>query len=381
MNKKAALVEHFSVIPDPRINRQKRHELIDIIAIAVCAVICGSEDWVDVEHFGHAKEDWLKTFLELPNGIPSHDTFGRVFSLLDSQAFLEAFINWTTIVNEVSEGEIIAIDSKGLRSIHNGNRHPIAMVSAWASEAGVVLGQKKIDHVGREKEGFESLIEILSVKGCIVTMDSGGCTSKITNKIVSKGGDYVVGLKSNQKTLLKHVQQAYETESIHSSSRTEEKNRDRHEIREADAMVLPREIFRSLNAKIRKEHPTQEWEKIESVLRIKSTRTLKGKTSIEERYYLSSLPADAVKLARCVRCHWGVENKVHYVMDVTFDEDHSRMRVGHAAENMSLIRRFALNLVRHEKTPKKSLKVKRKLAGWDNNFLVGILKGANEVGF
>jgi len=381
---KLSLVEHFSIIPDPRLDRRKKHKLIDIIVLSMCAVISGCDSWTEIEEFAAIREEWFKKFLELPNGIPSHDTFGRVFSLIDPHAFLEAFVNWVTIVHEVKDGEIINIDGKGLRAVHE-KKSPLGIVSAWASEAGVTLGQLKTGNAYGEKAAFRDLLDLLYVKGCIVTMDANGTTANIVNKVIEKEGDYVVALKNNQKGLFNQVKKYVADNEFEDTTVVEEKNKGRIEKRVCETMSFPRNIFESLNKKIRRkkslDRPSDEWLKIESIIRLTSSRTVKGKKSEEVRYYLSSLPGnDSQKLLKCVRSHWSIENKLHHVLDTTFREDHCRARNKHAAENFSLIRRFALNIVKATKNPKKSVNISRKRASWSGEIMMEMVLGATSMG-
>jgi predicted transposase YbfD/YdcC len=384
LEKAVSLIEHFLIIPDPRIDRHKKHNLIDIIVLAICGVISDCDTWVEIEEFSEARIDWFKQFLELPNGIPSHDTFGRVFSMLDPDAFLEAFITWVSVVNSLSEGEIIAIDGKAIRAVFDRSA-PHGVVSAWASRAGVSLGQRAIGAHEDERDAFKRMIDILHLKGCIVTMDAAGCHSNITNRIVEKKGDFVVAIKANQKTLLRQLTDALDGATELDEAMTEEKGHGRREKRTCQAMKIPTSVIESLEkrkeqTKANTDRSTEQWLNLESVCRIVSEREVKGKKTQETRYYITSLEGNAKKLLECARSHWEVENKLHYVLDMAFDEDHCRARNKFAMENFALLRRFALNLVRHEKTPKKSIRVKRKKASWDPAFMMQIVQGAPTVG-
>lgn len=385
MKKVVPLIEHFSIIPDPRLDRRRKHNLIDIIVLAICGVICDCDGWGEIEEFSKARLTWFKRFLELPNGIPSHDTFGRVFSLLDPDAFLEAFITWVKLVNDVNEGEIIAVDGKAIKAVFDRSA-PHGIVSAWASRAGVALGQRAVGAHENERDAFKRLLRILDLKGNIVTMDAAGCHSNITNIVVEKKGDFVVAIKNNQRTFLRQLAGAMEEAVELDETMTEERGHGRREKRTCHAMAVPEEILVSLErrkeqTKHNGDRSSESWLGIRSVCRVTCERESKGKISLEKRYYITSLEADAKKLLNCVRSHWEVENKLHYSLDVTFNEDQCRARNEYAMENFALLRRLALNLVRHEKTPKKSLRIKRKKAGWDPEFMMQIVHGAPEVSF
>lgn len=376
---KQSLIDHFMVITDPRINRTKKHNLIDIIVIAVCGVICSCETWVDIEEYAYSKEDWFKTFLELPGGVPSHDTFGRVFSLIDPIEFQKAFYEWTKSVITITDGEIISMDGKYFRSSLTKAGDPrsvIGMVSAWASKAGVALAQKKADFKkSGEKKIYKDLIEILDLKGCIVTMDAYGCHADITNRIVAKGGDFVVALKKNQGILLKEVEKIFCSDKKIKSYETQEKSHGRLERRICRSVKFNINSIQDVDIKAIKRF--KDWNGIESITEIKSERTLNGKTSHQTRYYISSLNPKPEKLLDTIRSHWGVENKLHYVLDVAFDEDHCRVRTGHGGENLAVIRRLALNLIRQEKTSKRSVNGKRLKCSWTNDYLLKVIKGMN----
>ena len=347
-----SIAEHFRQVKDPRRHRVD-YFLVEIITIAICAVICGADSWVEIEEFGKAKKEWLQTFLILPNGIPSHDTFGRIFGQIDPQAFQESFVSWVNAVHRVTAGQIIAIDGKRLRRSHDGRlgKQAIHMVSAWAGEARLVLGQVKTDEKSNEITAIPKLLNILSLQGCIVTIDAMGCQTEIAQKIVAEGGDYVLALKGNQGTLHDEVKDLFAyageikfKEVTHDFARSIDKNHGRFEIRRYWTISDP-EFIAFLN-------PKGKWPGLQSIGMVESQRTLAGRTSTEVRYYISSLPGEAVQLASAVRTHWEIENKVHWVLDVAFREDLSRVRHGFAAENFAVLRHIALNLLRHETSAK-----------------------------
>lgn len=363
VNTELSLISHFEQVKDPR-NLGAGHLLIDIIIVAVCAVICGANTWVEVEAFGLAKEDFLRKILKLPNGIPSHDTFGRVFGLIDAEQFQSAFLSWVQAISEATAGEVIAIDGKRLRRSHHKylGKAPIHMVSAWASSNRLVLGQVKTDEKSNEITAIPKLLEMLLLDGCIVTIDAMGCQTEIARCIVEAKADYVLGLKGNQGRLHQDVQdllayaQEIDFENVaHDFHQTVEKDHGRLEVRrywtvsEADFMAYL--------------DPKHKWLGLRSIGKVECQRTIAGKTSCEVRYFISSLAGDALQFAKAVRSHWEIENKVHWALDVSFREDDCRVRSGQAAENFALVRHLALNLLRHETSAKCGIQAKRLKAG------------------
>ena len=368
----AALMEKFATLVDPRIERTKKHSMTDILVISICGFICGIDNWVELAEFGEIKLDWFKTFLELPNGIPSHDTFGRFYAALDPEEFSRCFARWVQAIGEVTEGEVVAVDGKTLRrSVDRASKKAaIHMVSAWASKAGLVLGQVKTDAASNEITAIPKLLEILQLEGCIVTVDAIGAQKEVVKAIVEKGADYVISLKKNQPTLHALTEdffteaRAEHFETVpHAYTETLEKEHGRLETRRY--WVTSRiDWFRDRDA----------WAGLTSVGMVEATRELDGVSSTEVRYFISSLVGDdAEKFARAVRSHWSVENNLHWVLDVAFDEDRSRVRKDNAPENMAMLRHVALNLLKADTSTRVGIKTRRKMAGWSNEYLAHLL--------
>ena len=367
------LLDHLRVIPDPRLERKCKHKLIDTIAIAISAILCGADDWNGIESFGEAKKAWFETFLELPYGIPSHDTFRRVFSMLSPKAFQDCFTHWVRDVAGLIEG-VIAIDGKTVRRSHDRQlgKKAIHIVSAWSVENRLVLGQVKTDEKSNEITAIPELLKVLFFKGCIVTIDAMGCQKTIAKQIIEGGGDYLLALKGNQSTLAEQVEEVFAgADKVGYTGydvdffETIERNRDRFEIRRHWTLEIAKT---KIDAK--------PWDGLNIIAMIESQRTTKNDTSIEYRYYISSIENNAERLAQAVRVHWGVENSLHWQLDVSFREDESRIRHAHSAENFVIMRHMALNLLKNDKTVKLGVKNKRLRAGWDENYLANLLRSA-----
>ncbi len=377
---KESLVEHFKVLSDPRVNRTKDHELVDVLVIAVCTLLCGGESFNDMEDFGQAKYDWFKTFLSLRNGIPSHDTFNRVFAALDPKEFLECFLRWTQSVRQAVPREIVAMDGKALRRALNKDSSVKYIVSAWAESNGLVLGQLKVADKSNEITAVPELLRVLELSGCIVTIDAMGCQKKIAREIIESDADYVLALKGNQETVHQEVKTF-----LDDALAEKQKNRPQgvKTPKAAENLAMLETVDKDHGRfEIRRYYQSAElgwfadqgkWEGLRSVGMVESLRELDGKATVERRYYLSSLPLGVELFARAVRGHWGVENKLHWVLDVCFREDQSRARAGFAAENLATLRRLALNLLKREKTKKRGIRGKQLNASWDHAYLLRLL--------
>jgi len=371
----ATIEEHFGKLEDPRVERTKLHKLLDILVIAICAAICGADTWEDAEMFGRAKKEWFQKFLELSNGIPSHDTFNRVFNRLDPEQFRTCFIRWINAASELIDGQVIAIDGKVLRRSHDLGigKAAIDMVSAWASANRLILGQVKVEEKSNEITAIPELLQMLEISGCIVTIDAIGCQTEIAEKIVDQDADYVLALKENQGCLYEDVKllfddlecsdyQAY-TYDYH---KTVNKGHGRIEIRECWT-ISDTQVLQHLRG-------YEKWKQLLTVSRIRSQRWIGEEQSCEDRYHIASV-LGAEKLLWAVRSHWGIENQLHWTLDIAFDEDHCRVRKEHGAENFAILRHIALNLLKHETSCKRSIKGKRLLAGWKEDYLLKVLSG------
>jgi predicted transposase YbfD/YdcC len=372
---RATLADHFAALTDPRSDHTKRHLLLDILTIALCAILSGADEWVAMEAYGKAKQEWLETFLALPNGIPSHDTFGRVFAALDPDQFQACFLAWVQATVTLTEGTVIACDGKTVRRSHDrgAGKAPVHMVSAWASAQHLVLGQRVVDEKSNEITAIPALLALLLVKGCIVTLDAMGCQTAIAAQIVDKGADYVLALKENHETIYHEVVHLFAdaeatgfAEYAADAAQTVDSGHGRVEIRRYWTISDP--------ATLTHVDPDGQWGRLGSIGMVEGERRVRGTVSRERRYYLTSL-SDAATFGRAVRAHWGIENGLHWVLDIAFREDESRARVGASAENLVVVRQMALNLLKQERTAKVGIKNKRLKAAWDEQYLLKVLAG------
>ena len=369
------IAEAFGDLEDPRVVGRTEHKLQDIIAIAICAIICGAEGWTAVEMFGETRESWLRQFLELPNGIPTHDTFGRVFGQLDAEAFQRYFNRWVKHTFTITEGQVIAIDGKTARGSKGIGKKAIHMVSAWAQKAGLVLGQHKTDEKSNEITAIPTLLAQLYIKGCIVTIDAMGCQKNIVTTIIERGADYVLPVKGNQGKLEQdiddwfvHVQQTDFAAIQYDYAKTINKGHGRIEIRECWAIDDPQtfDYIRHFEG----------WTNLQTIALLRREQRIGEKISIDTQYYISSLASDASLILSCARHHWAVENNLHWVLDVVFREDHAQNWKANSAENMTVLRHIALNLLNQmPKTKKKlSIPLKRMKAALEPEYLLQVLQ-------
>ena len=360
---------HFQIVRDPRIERTKKHPLESILFIAICGVICGADSWIEIAQFGEDKEEWLRRYVELPHGIPSHDTFGRVFALVDPEEFQTCFLSWIRSFYRQTSREVIAIDGKTLRRSHDRSNgvEALHLVHAWASENHLMLGAVKTEGDSNEIPAIPKLLKLLDLKGAIVTLDAMGTQTEIAHKIVEKKADYVMALKGNQGLLHEDVQTYWADEKLRQAA-------DCYEVVEkGHGRIEQRRYW--MTTDVDWLEPKADWSGLRSIGMVEAQRTIEGQTTMERRYYLSSLKADARELAKAIRSHWTIENGLHWVLDIAFREDECRVRIGHAAQNFALLRRIAVNLLKKDTATKVGIKAKRLKAGWGSAYLEKILWG------
>jgi predicted transposase YbfD/YdcC len=372
---KPRLETYFADLKDPREAMNQDHRFMDVLIITICAVICGADDWVAVSSFGQAKRLWFEQFLELPNGIPAHDTFWRVFRALDPEQFQRCFLRWMGAVRREIGGEVVAIDGKKLRRSYDrqDSRAAIHMVSAWASANGLCLGQRKVDDKSNEITAIPLLLEVLEIAGCVVTIDAMGCQVNIAQTIIDQEADYLLALKENQGTLYADVDllftdleesgfKAYD----YDTAKTVDLDHGRVEVRTVWTISDP-----TLIGALRS---TERWPQLTTLVKVQSERYLaEDDCSVEVRYFISSLTTSAAHMLKTVRTHWQIENSFHWVLDVAFREDDCRIRKDNGAQNFAVLRHLALNALKQEQTANMGIHNKRLRAGWDNRYLLKVL--------
>jgi predicted transposase YbfD/YdcC len=374
----ASIVEHFQTLEDPRIERTKKHKLLDILVIAVCPLLTGGEGFQDMELFGKSKLQWLRTILALPHGIPSHDTFGRVFARLNPQRFQQCFLSWTQAVAQFTQGALVSLDGKTVRASFDRATasSPLHMLSAWCSDhGGLVLGQIKTDTKSNEITAIPELLHLLAIKGCIVTIDAMGCQTAIAGQIQDQGGDYLLALKSNHKKAYTAVKQHFHEHIEHQLAwRTAENFFDAFD--DSHGRTVRRRVWTITDLTALPE--LTKWPGLQAVMAVETIRMAHQHAPVtsDYRFYLSSLVRSATAFVAMIRQHWDIENKLHWSLDVTFNEDRCRIRKDYAPENVVALRHVALNLLRQAQTQPISLRQKRLLCSLDENYLLTVLSGA-----
>lgn len=369
-----SIMSYFSDMDDPRIGQNITHPLINIVMIAILGVICGADGWVDIERYGNAKKEWLSSFLDLEKGIPSHDSFGRVFRWLDEDAFQARFVKWTASLCQETKGQFVAMDGKKLRRSQERRkgRDGIWMVSAWSSENRLVLGQKKVDEKSNEITAIPDLLAQLDITGCVVTLDALNTQTTIAKQIVDANADYILAVKKNQGTLYEDLENLFEgfayehyQDVIYESTESETEGHDRQEYRQIWVVSEPEYRNYLRRGKL--------WANLKSLIKLVSVRVTPNKTETSTRYFISSWQASAQEFMTAIREHWQIENGLHWVLDIAFREDESRIRKDHAPQNMAVLRHLALNLLKQETSVKVGIAAKRKMAGWDNHYLLKVV--------
>jgi predicted transposase YbfD/YdcC len=361
-------IEQFGSIPDPRIDRTKKHKLIDILFITIAAILCGCDEWEEIQSYGEKKEAWLRKYIELPNGIPSHDTINRTVSAIEPKVLQECFVEWIQAIVVLNKGEVVNIDGKRLCGSGKDSKESIVhMVSAWSDANNMVLGNYKVDDKSNEITAIPKLLEILDLSGCIITIDAMGCQKDIAAKIIEKQAHYILAVKENQARLLDDIKEAFEEEEDGAVSMDVQTNMGHGRIEKRRCRVI-----KDMDWVCK----SQDWKGLGSIVEITAERTDKktGKHQIERRYYISDLLHSAREFNLCIRTHWSIENKQHWILDVAFNEDKSRKRAKNAAENFGILNRLALNIIKADTSVKASMKRKRKMAGWDDQYLERLME-------
>ena len=370
MFSETSIMSYFSDLEDPRTGVNITHPLVNIVTISILAVICGADGWTDVERYGKAKQEWLGGFLDLEKGIPSHDTFGRFFRWLDESAFQASFVKWTASLCKRSQEQLVAVDGKKLRRSQDRRkgREGIWMVSAWVSENRLVLGQKKVNDKSNEITAIPALLAQLDITGCVVTLDALNTQTEIAEQIVEAQADYILAVKKNQGTLYEDLQMLFEgfefehyQDVVYQTAQRESTGHDRQEFRQVWIVSEPehRHYLRRGLA----------WKKLNTLVKLVTVRVTPQKTETSDRYFISSWQAAAQDFLEAIREHWQIENGLHWVLDIAFREDESRIRKDHGPQNMAVLRHLALNLLKQETSVNVGIAAKRKMAGWDNDYL------------
>jgi predicted transposase YbfD/YdcC len=369
-----SLESHFKRVTDPR-GPNIEHLLMDIILIAILGVISGANGWVEIEQFGRQKEKWLRKYLRLPHGIPSHDTFGRVFGLIDAAEFQASFRSWVAVLREVTDGEVIGIDGKQMRGSKDKKKDKagLYMVSAWAEANHLVLGQRQVDAKSNEITAIPALLKLIEIKGCIVTIDAIGTQTKIAKQIIEGGGDYLLEVKENQKKLYEDMGMLWDSlqqfdfqETAYTYDKEVKKGHGRIDVREGWVTAAP-EYLKYLRT-------GKKWKGLRTLAFIRRKRIIDGEATETVHFFISSLPPNAERLVKASRQHWGIENGLHWVLDIAFNEDRSRVRTGNAPANLAVLRHMAVNLLKQETTAKGGIKAKRLQAAWNEDYLFKVLQ-------
>lgn len=364
------LLDYLAIVPDPRVERTRKHNLVDLLFLALCSVICGAEHWTHIEEYARAHEDWFRQFLSLPNGIPSHDTFGRVFAALDPEALERAINAFVRDLAGDTAGAHIALDGKTLRRSYDraSGRNAIQMVSAWVGELQVSFGQIKVDENSNEITALAPLLDLLNLRDATVTVDAMGCQADLARRIVQGGGHYVLALKGNQGALHRDVSEFFEDVF---AGRLDAEVEIHTTVEKGHGRIEERTVYLSRDVDWLGEK--DKWEGLRGLLAVRGQRAVEGKTTAECRYFITSAEQSARELGEVIRRHWGIENELHWTLDVAFNEDQCRVRIGNAAENLSRVRRIALAMLKRDKNAKVGVKGRRLKAAWDQNYLLKIL--------
>lgn len=367
-------VSFFEPLEDPRGKQGREHDFLSIVMIAILAVIAGGTGWDDIEIYAESHQAWLEELLELRNGVPHADTYRRVFALINPESLQNCFLSWIQQIVKKTQGEVIAIDGKQSRGSYdrNQNKSALHVVSAWANENRLMLGQIKVKDKSNEISAIPALLKLLDIRGSIVTLDAMGTQTEIADLIIRQGGDYVLSLKANHPTLLNSVKQSFN--QLKSSDRNELESKFSHQSKtEAGHHRLEKRVCWVLPVAQVELYKQEQWNGLKTIVMVNRERHLWNKIQIETQFYLSSLPCEAKLLSRAIRQHWGIENQLHWVLDVTFNEDSSRIRQGHSPENFTLLRRMAISLLNQETSSKRSLRQKTKLAAMNCNYMFDVL--------